>query len=114
MFPEVALMVVEPAPAEVARPALSMGATVVSEDVQVTDEVRSCVLPSEYVPVAVNCCVAPRVMLESAGAIVRETRTGDAPLPPHPIISSRRKLKIPKTAIFLKSFIYEKSPIREI
>jgi hypothetical protein len=35
--------------------ALLMVATAVFEDVQVTDDVRSCVGPTVYVPVAINC-----------------------------------------------------------
>jgi hypothetical protein len=55
----VALIVVVPAINEVASPlkpaALLMIATAGAEDVQVTDDVRSCVGPAVYVPVAINC-----------------------------------------------------------
>lgn len=47
MLPEVALIVVEPAATELASPALLTVATVVEEELQVADEVRFCVLPSE-------------------------------------------------------------------
>ena len=43
----------------VASPLLSTVYTDVLELDQFTVEVRFCVLPSEYVPVAVNCCVVP-------------------------------------------------------
>lgn len=49
----------EPAAMEVARPEAEIVATVVVDEVQVTELVRFCALASEYVPVAVNCCVAP-------------------------------------------------------
>ena len=42
-------------------------ATVVVADAQVTDAVRFCVLLSLYVPVAVNCCVAPLLIDGFAG-----------------------------------------------
>src|SRR5947199_10855308 len=61
--PEVALIVVEPVPTAVARPwlpvVLLMVATAVTDEAQVTEVVRSRVLPSLKVPVAVNCCVPP-------------------------------------------------------
>ena len=48
-----------PAATEVANPlepaALLMVATAAFEDVHVMDDVRSCVVKSEYVPVAINC-----------------------------------------------------------
>ena len=60
--PDVAVIVVGPtAPAinDVASPlepaTLLMVATAATEDVQVTDDVRSCVGPAVYVPVAINC-----------------------------------------------------------
>src|SRR5580658_1976015 len=45
MRPEVAVMVVAPVATPVARPALDTVAAVVSVEVHVTDDVRSCVLP---------------------------------------------------------------------
>ena len=55
----VAEMLVLPALTAVASPALVMVATPVFEEAQVAEPVRFWVLPSEYVPVAVNCWVAP-------------------------------------------------------
>jgi len=52
-----------PAATPVARPVAETVATVVSELVQVTWELMSPVVPSEYVPVAVSCCVAPTATL---------------------------------------------------
>src|ERR1019366_2589416 len=57
--PEVALIVLVPTATPLARPPAAMVATVVVPDAQVTEAVRFCVLLSLYVPVAVNCCVAP-------------------------------------------------------
>jgi hypothetical protein len=56
----VAVIVVVPVAFEVASPlvtesvAVSMVAIPVFEDVQVTDDVRGCVVASEYIPVAIN------------------------------------------------------------
>jgi hypothetical protein len=77
MFPDVAVIVVEPTAAEVARPLVAaaplMAATAAADEFQVTSVVRSCVVPSENVPVAVNCCAVPRAMFGLAGVIARET-----------------------------------------
>ena len=55
----VALIVVMPTAFAVASPlepaALLMVAEAMCEGVQVTDDVRSCVVASVYVPVAINC-----------------------------------------------------------
>jgi hypothetical protein len=47
LSPDRAVMVVEPVSTEVARPAESIVATAELEEVQITELVRSCVLPSE-------------------------------------------------------------------
>ncbi len=79
--PDVAVIVVEPAATEVASPfeptALLIAATDVADELQVTVVVRFCVEPSEYVPVAVNCWVAPSAMLELDGVIAKETSVAD-------------------------------------
>lgn len=74
IFPNVALMKVWPRLTDVANPfdpaALLIVATLVAEELQVTAVVRSCVLPSEKVPVAVNCWVVPRAIFGVSGEIV--------------------------------------------
>jgi len=69
--PDVAEMSVEPAATAADRPrdpaVLLTVATVVDVELQVTDAVRSCVLLSEKMPVAVNCLVVPRAMRAAAG-----------------------------------------------
>jgi hypothetical protein len=52
-------MVLVPTATPLASPLALMVATVVVAEAQVTWLVMFWVLPSEYVPVAVNCCVAP-------------------------------------------------------
>jgi hypothetical protein len=44
------------------------------DELQFTTEVTSCVLPSLKVPVAVNCCVAPRTTVGVSGFIAIEAR----------------------------------------
>jgi hypothetical protein len=54
----------------VARPLALIVATLVLLEVNVAPGVRSCVEPSEYVPVAVNCCVTPFAMIGLVGVTV--------------------------------------------
>ena len=63
---------------EVASPlepsaALLMVATVVSEELQVTEDVRFCVEKSEYVPMAINCCFVPRAILGLTGVTAMDS-----------------------------------------
>ena len=59
MEPEVAVIVVVPTPAPDTRPCvpelLLIVATLGLDELQVTESVKVCMLPSEYVPVAMNC-----------------------------------------------------------
>ena len=76
--PSVALIVADPIPAPVATPfdpaVLENRVTAESEDPQVTVPVRSRVVESVYVPVAVSCCLAPSAMEGSGGVIASEVR----------------------------------------
>lgn len=63
-----AVMVAAPALTPVATPPLLMVATEVFEEVQATLLEMSSMVPSEYVPVAVNCCVDPALMVALLGA----------------------------------------------
>ena len=78
MPPEEAVMVVEPVPTAVANPteptALLSVAVAVDEELHVTAVVRFAVEPFEYVPMAVNCRLAPLMVREEAGTIVSDTR----------------------------------------
>jgi hypothetical protein len=51
-------------------------ASTVLEDVQVTELVRFCVLPSLYVPVATNCWVVPGAIEAFTGVIETDTKAG--------------------------------------
>jgi hypothetical protein len=83
-LPNVALIVVEPIPTEVARPfepvVLPMVAMFVLVELHVTDVVMFCVLESLKVPVAVNCCDAPFWIEGFAGVTAMEFRVGAAPI----------------------------------
>src|SRR5437667_7578752 len=74
VLPEVALIVVVPWVRLVAKPVMLMVATPVGLELQVTEFVRSCVLLSLNVPVAVNCCFVPRAIELFAGAKSIDTR----------------------------------------
>lgn len=49
------------------------------DEVQVADDVRFCMLPFEYVPVAVSCAVVPGAMLEFGGVTDKETSVAGVP-----------------------------------
>jgi len=84
--PSVAVTVVLPYPVLVASPVPLIVATPVFDELQLTDAVRNCVLPSLYVPTAVNCWVSPNVFdrIDTlAGFICKETSVavGETVLP---------------------------------
>ena len=74
VFPEILAMVAvmndDPAAALVARPLAVIVATEVVPEVQMTEDVMSCVVPSEYAPVALNGSVIPTATLGLAGVTV--------------------------------------------
>src|SRR6185503_17243039 len=72
MLPDVAVIVLVPAPLVVANPAASMVATPVADEVHVTWVVRSCVVPLEYVPVAANCRGVPSAFVGFVGVTAIE------------------------------------------
>jgi hypothetical protein len=75
-LPNVAVTVLAPCASAVARPPPVMEATDVNAEVQATELVKSWVLPSVYVPVAVNCWVRPLATDGFVGATAMETRFG--------------------------------------
>ena len=72
--PKVALMVVAPVATLAARPCALMVAAAELDDAHMTEVVRSWVLLSLNVPVAVNCLVVPTAMLEFAGVTAMEAK----------------------------------------
>jgi len=72
-LPLVALIVVLPTLSAEARPPPLIVAVVVLDDAHVTLAVRFCVELSEYVPVAVNCCVLPATTDGFAGVTAMDT-----------------------------------------
>jgi hypothetical protein len=98
--PDAAVIVVEPAAIAVASPSATIVATPVFEDVHDTEVVRSCVVLSEYVPVALNDWDVPTAMFEFAGVTAMETSVfvvvePPPPPPPQPEIaaSSNNRMK---------------------
>jgi hypothetical protein len=77
ILPEVAVMVAVPAKTDVARPLLLTVATDVFDEVQVTCMLTSWLVPSEYLPVAINCWVVPAGMLGVAGVTIMEDRVAE-------------------------------------
>ena len=71
--PEVAVIVLVPTATAVAKPTAVIVAVAVVPELQVTWLVRFCVLLSEYVPVAVNCCVNPFATDGFAGVTAIDT-----------------------------------------
>lgn len=75
-LPDVAVIVVVPTPTAVANPcepgAVEMKATAMFDDVQATVAVRSCAVPSENVPRALNCSptTLPRAIVGFDGVTV--------------------------------------------
>lgn len=76
--PRVAEIFVVPAATPVAIPFTSMVAMPLAEDAQVTSAVRSRLVPSLYVPVAVNCCEVFTGIEEAAGEMAIALRFATA------------------------------------
>jgi len=74
--PEVAVIVADPGSTLLAYPAAPIVATAGTDDAQVADCVKSCVLPSVYVPIASNCCPVPSGIAAPLGVIAMEIRVG--------------------------------------
>jgi hypothetical protein len=74
--PEVAVTLVLPNPTLLNTPCELTVATPEFVVLQVTEFVRSSVLPSVYVPVAFKACVVPSANEEFAGVMTRETKVG--------------------------------------
>ena len=72
MEPERAVIVTEPSFKPVARPLTVMDAIVFPDELQVTVFVMSWLVPSENVPVAVNCCCTPSGMVIMSGVTAIE------------------------------------------
>jgi hypothetical protein len=77
--PRAAAMLLLPALTPVASPPALIVAIAVFDELQVTWVVMFCAVLSEYVPVAVNCCVAPTWIAEFAGVTAIEVRIGPVP-----------------------------------
>jgi hypothetical protein len=74
---EVAVMVAVPAETAKATPLVPIDATDEFDELQATSVVISKLVPSEYVPVAINCRLAPTRMVAVAGVTAREDRVAE-------------------------------------
>ena len=81
IVPELAAIVDCPATIPTARPEGFTLATVGVDDVQLAECVKSCWLPSLKVPVAVNCWVAPALMVAADGLSAIAVKAGTTPFP---------------------------------
>jgi hypothetical protein len=81
-LPKVAFIIVLPTDTPLANPPALIVATPGTDELHTTWLVTFCVLPSEYVPVAVNGCVPPTGMPGLTGVTAIELNVGGgAPLP---------------------------------
>jgi hypothetical protein len=76
MLDDCAVMVALPSPTPLARPLAAILATLGAFDDHNTEEVKFCVLPSLYDPIAWNCWVVPKAIETFVGAITIDTRVG--------------------------------------
>ena len=118
MFPDVAAIVVVPAAIEIALPlepaASLITATDSTDELHVTDVVRSWAVLSEYVPVALNCCVVPVAMEGLAGDTEMDASVGvvlpppppPPPPPPSPPPHAAINVNSSKRISILPDFIY--------
>jgi hypothetical protein len=74
--PEVTAIVVTPGLTPLANPALFTVEMEFTDTLQAAVDVRFCVLPSVYVPAAVNCCVAPAEIDAEGGVTAMEISAG--------------------------------------
>jgi hypothetical protein len=77
IVPEVVVMVAVPPATAVARPLLSILATNVLDELQVTCVVTSWLVPSEYAPEAANCWVDPTCIFRLADVTDMEDRVAE-------------------------------------
>ena len=94
-LPTAALIVVGPGVRVVAPPAPLIVATLVAEELHIAVAVKSAVVLSPYVPVAVNCCGVPFVTEGFAGVTAIEISVG--PL----TVSSVVPLTLPMAAVIV-------------
>ena len=107
IVPEVAVIVAVPAATPVARPLAFTVTIPVLDELHVTDAVILCDVPSEYVPVAVNCWVTAVGMLRFIGvtaiemSVAAELFVPPPPLPPQPTIKTDSNNVVRHAVIFI-------------
>ncbi len=82
--PDLAAIVAAPLATPVTTPAVLTVAIFESEEVQVAEELRSLVVPSEYVPIAWTVTVDAAAMEAALGVTERPLREAETGCPPEP------------------------------
>ena len=108
--PNMAVMVAVPDAMPVANPLLLTVATEGSDELQVTKPVISPLGPTENVPLAVNCWVAPMDMVALLGATVMAVGTAIPLSVPHLLKHTTRSPSINKAKTSLIFFMRSPSP----
>ncbi len=93
--PKVAVTVALPTATPVATPLVAIVATAVEDELQLTVVVRFCVLPSLYVPVAVNAWFSPAGIEAAEGLTVMEVSTGAV------TVNAAEPLMLPEAAVMV-------------
>lgn len=88
--PELAVIEAEPCPPAVARPEVPTVTTEVWDDDQVAELVRSCVLPSLKLPVAVNCTDCPIDNVGLPGVTCIDVNVGGPPPVPALLLNAAK------------------------
>jgi len=93
-----AVMVADPGPLLVAMPLPAIVTALVFDELQVAELVRSLLVWSLYVPVALNCWPSPAAIEDEPGVIWIDCKAAAPPavgaelaLPPHPAMTPRQK-----------------------
>ena len=87
IFPEETVMVAVPAAMAIARPLLLTTTTDGFDELQVACPVISRLIPSEYLPVPLNCEVSPTGMLGLIGVMAMEDRVAE--ITPRPVFPEK-------------------------
>jgi hypothetical protein len=83
--PDRAMTVVTPVAAPVTTPAALTDAVVESDELQVTEDVRSLLVPSEKLPVACKDCVFETMIVAEVGLTARPVSEAEPDWPPPPL-----------------------------
>jgi hypothetical protein len=92
-------MVAVPTPVPVATPLLLTVATALEDELQLAEAVRSCLLPSEKIPVAVSCELVLTAMEGFTGAMVTDVKVAATPSVAVPVTGPAPPLKVAEMVV---------------